>query len=275
MSFARHPAISASRDCTSAANARRCWSSTTSWPTPKRWSISPRARSFGDVASYYPGIRAKVPLTFQQFILDELRGEFAELFGLRRSAPAIHGLPLLAGHHAAREAHLSAAHSAHRFAAGNELAFIHYLFKADLGGTAFYRHRKTGFESSMRAQARILAPSTKKSRPPSSAPAPDTSMAIHALYEGIGRQEGRIQPHADLSAHFAAFGGFVPGLRRQTPIRAAVAFRSTAFWPEASSRSRGSRPVMLRYAAKIVVFSWLRCPIAWAAICRHAVPYVP
>src|SRR4029078_12554032 len=29
---------------------------------------------------------------------------------------------------------------------GNGLATIHYLFKTDLGGTAFYRHRKTGFE---------------------------------------------------------------------------------------------------------------------------------
>ena len=29
----------------------------------------------------------------------------------------------------------------------NQLAFIHYLFKANLGGTSFYRHRKTGFES--------------------------------------------------------------------------------------------------------------------------------
>ena len=27
------------------------------------------------------------------------------------------------------------------------LATIHYLFKANLGGTAFYRHRRTGFES--------------------------------------------------------------------------------------------------------------------------------
>ena len=29
----------------------------------------------------------------------------------------------------------------------NQLAFIHYLFRANLGGTAFYRHRATGFES--------------------------------------------------------------------------------------------------------------------------------
>jgi hypothetical protein len=28
----------------------------------------------------------------------------------------------------------------------NELALIFYLFRADLGGTAFYRHRATGFE---------------------------------------------------------------------------------------------------------------------------------
>jgi len=29
---------------------------------------------------------------------------------------------------------------------GSQLAFVHYLFKADPGGTAFYRHRGTGFE---------------------------------------------------------------------------------------------------------------------------------
>jgi hypothetical protein len=28
----------------------------------------------------------------------------------------------------------------------NGLATVHYLFKSDLGGTSFYRHRKTGFE---------------------------------------------------------------------------------------------------------------------------------
>ena len=37
---------------------------------------------FGDVASFYPGIRAKVPLTFQQHILGELRSEFAQVLGL-------------------------------------------------------------------------------------------------------------------------------------------------------------------------------------------------
>ena len=40
------------------------------------------AKSYGDVASYYPGVRAKVPLTFQQFLLEELRPEFVSTFGL-------------------------------------------------------------------------------------------------------------------------------------------------------------------------------------------------
>jgi len=29
---------------------------------------------------------------------------------------------------------------------GTELACVHYLFKQNHGGTAFYRHRRTGFE---------------------------------------------------------------------------------------------------------------------------------
>src|SRR5690606_12192128 len=31
--------------------------------------------------------------------------------------------------------------------AANGLATVHYLFRGDWGGTAFYRHRATGFES--------------------------------------------------------------------------------------------------------------------------------
>ena len=44
------------------------------------------AKLFGDVPSYYPGVRAKVPLTYQQFVIEQLRGVFAEIF--RPTAPA-------------------------------------------------------------------------------------------------------------------------------------------------------------------------------------------
>ena len=101
---------------------------------------------FGEVASYYPGVRAKVPLTFQQFILTEFGREFAPAFGLTGA------LRFTACHfslvttppdkltYLQRIPHVDSLNS-------NELASILYLFKKDLGGTSFYRHRKTGFET--------------------------------------------------------------------------------------------------------------------------------
>jgi hypothetical protein len=103
-------------------------------------------RLFGDVASYYPGVRTKVPLTLQRFILDELRDEVVEVFGIKGAT-----LRFTACHfslvttppdkltYLQRVPHVDSLNSA-------ELAMIFYLFKADHGGTAFFRQRSTGFE---------------------------------------------------------------------------------------------------------------------------------
>ena len=103
-------------------------------------------KTFGDVASYYPGVRAKVPLTFQRFLLDELRGEFANTFGsvasqLRFTAChfSLITTPKEGLTYMQRIPHVDSLFN-------HELALILYLFRANLGGTAFYRHRKTGFE---------------------------------------------------------------------------------------------------------------------------------
>jgi len=102
-------------------------------------------RLFGDVTSYYPGVRSKAPLTYQRFIIDQLRDVFVGYFGLGA------GVRFTACHfslvttppgkldYLQRIPHVDSAF-------GNELAFIHYLFKSDFGGTAFYRHRATGYE---------------------------------------------------------------------------------------------------------------------------------
>ena len=102
---------------------------------------------FAEVAAYYPGVRAKAPLSYQQFVLRELQQEFAGFFGLNAGALYFTGChfsvvttPPSRLTHPQRIPHVDSL-------AGNELAFIHYLFKSELGGTAFYRHRKTGFES--------------------------------------------------------------------------------------------------------------------------------
>jgi Family of unknown function (DUF6445) len=101
---------------------------------------------FGDVDSYYPGVRAKAPLTYQQGLLEQLSTELISYFEL-----GVGALRFTACHfslvttqpeklaHLQRIPHIDSVHS-------YELALIHYLFKSDQGGTAFYRHRNTGFE---------------------------------------------------------------------------------------------------------------------------------
>lgn len=101
---------------------------------------------FGDNASYFPGVRAKVPLTLQRFLLDTLGGEISAVFGLNPGAmrfTACHFSLVTTPPHKLtylqRIPHIDSMF-------GNELALMFYLFKAHLGGTAFYRQRKTGFE---------------------------------------------------------------------------------------------------------------------------------
>jgi hypothetical protein len=104
------------------------------------------SKRFGDVSTYYPGIRAKAPLSYQQRVLEQMRGLFGETFGLQERTLRFTGCffslvttPAEKLTHLQCIPHIDSVH-------GTELALVHYLFKRDLGGTAFYRHRSTGFE---------------------------------------------------------------------------------------------------------------------------------
>jgi hypothetical protein len=101
---------------------------------------------FADVPDYFPGIRAKAPLSFQRFFIEQLRDILADYFGLIASklyfTNCHFSLVTTPGDKLSllqRIPHIDSIFP-------SELAFIYYLFKSDLGGTAFYRHRSTGFE---------------------------------------------------------------------------------------------------------------------------------
>lgn len=94
----------------------------------------------------FPGIRVKAPLQYKRFVIKELQEMLFDYFQLRGSfltfsmchyslvtTPAKELLPIQCIPHVDT-------------VNGTGLATIHYLFKKELGGTAFYRHRKTGFE---------------------------------------------------------------------------------------------------------------------------------
>lgn len=96
---------------------------------------------------YYPGVRAPAPLQYQQLLLQSLQPTLLEVFALPErplSFSVCHysivttpptQLKLLQ-----RIPHFDTVEP-------HALAAVHYLFQGDLGGTAFYRHRKTGFET--------------------------------------------------------------------------------------------------------------------------------
>ncbi|KAF1708119.1 DUF6445 family protein [Pseudoxanthomonas sacheonensis] len=105
------------------------------------------ARShFVGQASMFPGIRAQAPLSYQRFLETTLNPLLKECFGLepgRFVFPMCHfslvTLPAEKLLFLQRIPHIDSLRS-------EGLATVHYLFHADWGGTAFYRHRRTGFE---------------------------------------------------------------------------------------------------------------------------------
>jgi hypothetical protein len=102
---------------------------------------------FTPTTQYYPGIRAPAPPEYQQLIASHLGKTFAKYFGLEGTSlrfPMCHFSVVTTP----AESLAPLQRIPHVDSVGKEgLATIHYLFKKDLGGTAFYRHRSTGFES--------------------------------------------------------------------------------------------------------------------------------
>jgi hypothetical protein len=142
------------------------------------------------VDNYYPGVRAKAPLSYQQFILEKYGKLFSEFFGipgtLRFTASQF---SLVTRNHAElselqRIPHIDSL-------SYQELAMVHYLFKSDLGGTAFYRHRATGYEivdEDRRTEyfELVQRESTGPDKPQIAYISGST-----ALYEQVGRQDAR------------------------------------------------------------------------------------
>jgi hypothetical protein len=113
---------------------------------PQRLVRRAAARQFRSAGVNYPGIRTEAPLGYQQLFRDRLQKTLFDFFGLTGKSlafsmchyslvttPAAQLKPLQRIPHADS-------------IDGHGLATVHYLFATDLGGTAFYRHRATGFE---------------------------------------------------------------------------------------------------------------------------------
>ena len=96
---------------------------------------------------FYPGIRTQAPLAYQELILQTLEKKLLHSFNIDAAA-----LYFSVCHYSIVTiipAQLKLLQRIPHFDSPKKdsLAAVHYLFKEDLGGTSFYRHRKTGYET--------------------------------------------------------------------------------------------------------------------------------
>jgi hypothetical protein len=113
---------------------------------PEIWRDFAARASYGRYGAYYPGLRAIVPAPVSSALREELAGLIGETFALDpvpavsecffsvvttppQALTAIQRLPHIDG------------------LEGSRIAILIYLSGSELGGTAFYRQRETGFET--------------------------------------------------------------------------------------------------------------------------------
>jgi hypothetical protein len=98
-------------------------------------------------ANFYPGVRAPAPGGYVRALINALRPHLAQVFDAPidgqahvTSALSMATLPAQAANLAQRLPHIDTTQP-------SQLAILHYLCGPEHGGTAFYRHRATGFEA--------------------------------------------------------------------------------------------------------------------------------
>lgn len=113
---------------------------------PDRLVRKAASSHFVGQASMFPGIRAPAPLSYQHFLETTLNPLLDECFDL---APGRFAFPMchfsLVTQPPGKLAFLQRVPHIDSVR-GDGLATVHYLFRGDWGGTAFYRHRQSGFE---------------------------------------------------------------------------------------------------------------------------------
>lgn len=110
---------------------------------------------FGPATALYPGIQAPIPAPYPHFVTQFLRSIIPEVFGLgglgvvdcRSNFSMITVPPDKVGIRQ-RLPHMDLIDP-------NHIVVLHYLYDSPEGGTAFYRHRGTGFEQ-MNQEQRVI-----------------------------------------------------------------------------------------------------------------------
>lgn len=147
-----------------------------------------RQREFRPVPRAFPGIRAIAPPDYQKLLIKDLGERLIKYFALDaltlRLSMCHYSLVTLRPNELSpiqRVPHVdSLQHSG--------LATIHYLFQGNFGGTAFYRHRETGFEFVDESREAEYVRTLKTELAGPDAPGPAYIDGDTALFERISAQ---------------------------------------------------------------------------------------
>lgn len=141
--------------------------------------------NFAAMGRFFPGVRAPAPRAYQQFLLryllPHLNGHFFEGNPKLKFAMCHYSLvttPPSQLNMVQRIPHFDSVES-------NGLASVHYLFKESLGGTAFYRHKKTGYENVDESRREHYFRSLEEENDGPNLPGPEYINGSTALYEQI------------------------------------------------------------------------------------------
>lgn len=172
------------------------------------------ASVFDEHSRFYPGMRARAPLAYQQLMVTGLRDALLDCLdahsGTLTFSMCHYSLVTTPADQLAAPQRIPHIDSLSR----NGLATIHYLFRTSLGGTAFYRHRKTGFEVIDESRNELYFRSLQEENLQPEALGAGYINGSTALFEQIGRQDGvfnRMLVYRRNSLHSGCIdAGFVP-----------------------------------------------------------------
>lgn len=155
-----------------------------------------RLRQMGIAAQYhpagvdYPGIRALADPSYLDLRRELMMQVMARVFGLTRGVQCeIAAFSLVTLPPEQLSARQRIPHHDHSDA--GRVAIMHYLGGPESGGTAFYRHRRTGFEAITPAREAAYAAALADDAREFGPPPPGYPLGDSATYEQIGAVEAR------------------------------------------------------------------------------------
>lgn len=116
------------------------------FPRPEVLLEDAATRDYTQIGPFYPGIRSNVPDWYPQFVLESLKKVLSQVFGYAESPVCEEGMYSLV---TTKPSDLMPVQLFPHYdgVEPDKLAVLHYLCGPEMGGTSFYRHRTTGFET--------------------------------------------------------------------------------------------------------------------------------